>query len=119
MLDDPSVILTDKLTDIWNDQMTQLVTGLVGLINVEGIPVGKFVSVLISFFWPSTAVDIWELVKEGSNGVHDGQEDPCCRVTLSYMHLANLKERLMHGKEIYDEDNTPTWRKELKEEIET
>ncbi|KAJ1162328.1 hypothetical protein NDU88_002796 [Pleurodeles waltl] len=35
------------------------------------------------------------------------------------MHLANLKERLMHGKGIYDEDNTPAWRKELKEEIET
>ncbi|KAJ1162322.1 hypothetical protein NDU88_002790 [Pleurodeles waltl] len=64
MLDDPSVILTDKLTDTWNDRMKQLVTGLVGLINVEGTSVGKFVSVLISFFCPSSAVDIWELVKD-------------------------------------------------------
>ncbi|XP_078512406.1 uncharacterized protein LOC144772100 [Lissotriton helveticus] len=174
-LDDPSAILAAKLTDTWNDRMKELVTGLVGLITVEGLPVGKFVSVLISFFWPSSEVDIWELVKDqveymidkkilvaevkqlqnsldglrqtmeqyvnakphekgslmsaiiaGCNDLHSRlvHSDNAVSllpltVTLSYMHLANLKERLMHGKEIYDEDNTPIWRKELQDAIET
>lgn len=169
-----TVLANPKLGDTWNDRMKDLVTGLVGLINVEGIPVGKFISVLIGFFWPSSGVDIWELVKDqveymidqkilaaevnqmsnSLDGLHRTMKQyveaknnekgalmgaivAVCNdlhsrlvhsnnavhlipltVTLSYMHLANLKERLMHGKEIYDEDNTAVWKKNLKEEIE-
>ncbi|KAJ1162346.1 hypothetical protein NDU88_002814 [Pleurodeles waltl] len=170
-----TIFRTAKLGETWNDRMKELVTGLVGLINVEGIPVGKFISVLISFFWPSSAVNIWDLVKDqveymidqkilaaevnqmqnsldglrrtmqqyveaknNEKGALMGAIVASCNdlhsrlvhsnnavhlipltVTLSYMHLANLKERLMHGKEIYDEDNTVVWKKDLKEEIET
>ncbi|XP_056425027.1 uncharacterized protein LOC130366730 [Hyla sarda] len=38
-------------------------------------------------------------------------------VTHSTLHLLILKERLLHGKEMYDEDNTPVWRKELVNQI--
>ncbi|XP_075062462.1 pesticidal crystal-like protein Cry17Aa [Mixophyes fleayi] len=40
-------------------------------------------------------------------------------VTHSIQHLLILKERLLHGKEMYDEDNTRVWRKDLEEQIST
>ncbi|KAJ1162337.1 hypothetical protein NDU88_002805 [Pleurodeles waltl] len=39
-------------------------------------------------------------------------------VTVSYMHLANIKEMLMHGNDIYDED-TAVWKKDLEDESKT
>ncbi|XP_056425997.1 uncharacterized protein LOC130367547 isoform X2 [Hyla sarda] len=38
-------------------------------------------------------------------------------VTHSTLHLLILKERLLHGKEMYVEDNTEVWRKELEDQI--
>lgn len=170
VIDDPK-----ELGTTLNDRMKQLITGLVGLVSVEGIPVGKFISVLISFFWPDSAVDIWELIKRNVEEIvdkkiliaemHEIQShinglkktmqqyveakphekgslmsaiiQDCnnlhyrifqCEnavqliplaVTVSYMQLTALKERLVHGKTIYTEDNTEVWYKELEKEIQT
>ncbi|XP_066446205.1 uncharacterized protein [Eleutherodactylus coqui] len=38
-------------------------------------------------------------------------------VTHSTQHLLILKERLLHGKEMYDEDNTAVWRTDLENQI--
>ncbi|XP_075715397.1 uncharacterized protein LOC142750293 isoform X2 [Rhinoderma darwinii] len=38
-------------------------------------------------------------------------------VTHSTQHLLILKERLLHGMKIYDEDNTAVWRKDLEDQI--
>ncbi|CAN2391484.1 hypothetical protein PRIEUP_LOCUS1524 [Pristimantis euphronides] len=38
-------------------------------------------------------------------------------VTHSTQHLLILKERLLHGKEMYHKDNTAAWRNDLKEQI--
>ncbi|XP_077340761.1 uncharacterized protein LOC143984478 [Lithobates pipiens] len=38
-------------------------------------------------------------------------------VTHSLQHLLILKERLLHGKEMYGEDNTAVWRRELEQQI--
>ena len=38
-------------------------------------------------------------------------------VTHAYQHLALLKERLLYGKDMYEEDNTPVWKKELDDYI--
>lgn len=40
-------------------------------------------------------------------------------LTVSYMHLATLKEWLVNGKGLYTEDNTEIWDTELAEEIKT
>ncbi|XP_075715398.1 uncharacterized protein LOC142750294 isoform X1 [Rhinoderma darwinii] len=38
-------------------------------------------------------------------------------VTHSTQHLLILKERLLHGMKMYDEDNTAVWRKDLEDQI--
>ncbi|KAG8543762.1 hypothetical protein GDO81_023753 [Engystomops pustulosus] len=40
-------------------------------------------------------------------------------VTHSTQHLLILKERLLHGKELYNEDNTGVWRNDLEQQIST
>lgn len=38
-------------------------------------------------------------------------------ITHAYQHLSLLKERLLYGKDMYEEDNTPIWKKELDDYI--
>lgn len=40
-------------------------------------------------------------------------------VTLALLHLTGLRERVNFGKDLYDEDNTPQWKKDLEEMYKT
>ena len=65
---------------------------------------GSFMSAMLT-----QANTIYEELTTTSNALHVAP----LLVAHSHLHLSLLRERLEHGKKMYEEDNTPLWRKEL------
>jgi len=155
----------------WNNRLKEIIAGLAGLVP----DIGAVLKLLIQQFWPTSEVDIWQLMaKEITDmvyaivdaeilknelaereseirGLKDSMEQYLnagnhekgslmsamlvssntlfeeldhstndvhfLSITIihAYEHLALLLERVKHGKEIYEEDNSKVWEAELEE----
>ncbi|KAG0578439.1 hypothetical protein KC19_4G023000 [Ceratodon purpureus] len=61
--------------------------------------------------WIAESIELSIKLQNSSNNVHF----ILLSITLALLHLSGLRERLEHGKEIYGDDNTLSWKKDLEQ----
>ena len=61
----------------FNDELRSGVLGLIGKLNVDGVPVGGFVSLIVGLFWPEAdkSEETWQSIKKYAEALVAGAID--------------------------------------------